>query len=546
MLGLDSRSILSFRSSRLVRRVALGAVVLAIAVGCHRGPRIVTGTPMADGSMVVFTPPQTSMIVSSSADATALREALGRALAARGYVLESDEGQRMTARLTARRVTMSIAIDYAPGSVVISYVDSNGVPVETATSSRRYDGWMRELRETIESEIGRPERERQEAIAQQERQAREAQEHAEQAARDERLEHERLAAARASAEADTARARAAEADAQARRAEAQAHPRIEGSAQVTVGRLGFDAAQARSASDTLTLSAGRGPEPMTASGVAGGSMSRSHLGFPDACPGWFSEAQHTLVLQTDMPYLRVEAPSDGDTTLAIVAPDGAVWCDDDGAGNLTPRLEGWWPAGVYRVYVGSYQRGSRASYTLVMSQRQAQPAAVYADAQPQPQPQVVETEQCTNLWAMEWLTVTAGQYGSADYQALTQREQVACSGVEAGATEYWGNGVTFRSGSTWYYPNGVTAISGDTFYYPNGVTAMSGSTLYYPNGVTALSGSQYYDTRGTTSSESGLLTLAASGLTRERYAELSQRRSSATTTFWRNMYLLVMVSEASR
>ena len=147
---------------------------------------------------------------------------------------------------------------------------------------------------------------------------------------------------------------------------------------------------------------------------------------------------------------------------------------------------------------------------------------------------------------MEWLAITAGQYGSSDYQTMADREQVACSGVEAGATEYWPNGVTFRSGSTWYYPNGVTAYSGSTWYYPNGVTAMSGSTLYYPNGVTALSGSQYYDFRGVTTSESGLLTTASSGLTRERFADLNGRRASATTTFWRNLYLLTMVTEASQ
>jgi hypothetical protein len=109
------------------------------------------------------------------------------------------------------------------------------------------------------------------------------------------------------------------------------------------------------------------------------------MGFPDACPGYFDAApQHTVVLTSDEPYLRIEAPSDGDATLAIVSPDGSVWCDDDSAGNLTPRLEGYFPAGVYQVYVGTYAPGRTSRYELLFSEHQAVAIAPSAPIVAQP------------------------------------------------------------------------------------------------------------------------------------------------------------------
>lgn len=141
---------------------------------------------------------------------------------------------------------------------------------------------------------------------------------------------------------------------------------------VVIGGLRFDAAQAQGVAGAVALSAGAGADPYVVPGQAGGPVRASQMGLPGGCPGWFTGApQHTLVLQTDIPYLRIEAPSSGDATLAIVAPDGNVWCDDDSAGNLVPRIEGWFPAGVYHVYVGNYRGGEIATYSLTMSQRQA-------------------------------------------------------------------------------------------------------------------------------------------------------------------------------
>jgi hypothetical protein len=388
-----SGSVLGLTGRRL--RAAIALFMVLAALGCVRRARFTTGTVGPDGTVATFAPAPTSIVVTGGPTAPAVREAIARALAARRYTLESEEGTRIFARFTSRGVSMRLAIDYSPTQVTVNYLDSTGLGFEDAMSSRQYDGWMRNLTSTMQEEIGRPAREAAEAVAraeeaqrQRERDAQEAEARERQRDRDERVERDRLAAARAQAEADAASARASEADARARRAEAIAHPRLAGVAHVRVGRLGFDATQAGGIATAISLSAGFSPDPLIVSGAAGGPMTRDRMGFPRACPGFFqAQPQHTIVLHTDVPYLRIEAPSDGDATLAIVAPDGSVWCDDDGAGNYTPRVAGWFPAGVYQVYVGNYNRGEIASYQLMLTELDVQAAPpVYAQAEPPPPP----------------------------------------------------------------------------------------------------------------------------------------------------------------
>lgn len=399
-----SSSILSLLRSSRVALLAIPVALLGTgAAGCRRRARetdtvMVAGGAGGESSYIAGAvgPQATTMVVTGSPTPAALREAIARALGARRYVIESEEGTRITARWSPRRVTIAVAIDYSPTQVSISYVQSSGVDFGSDRGLRQWDGWMRQLTGTIQEEIARPERERQEAIARADQQRREdaqrhdeaqlrqqrerlsAEERARERDRQERLERERLATARAQADADAQAARA-------RAAEAQSRPRIDVGLHASVGRLRYDAEQARVASTALTVNAGFTNDPYLVDGAAGGPVPARQLGFPSGCPGWFqAEPQHTLVLPYDMRYLRVEVPSDGDATIAIVTPDGNVWCDDDSAGNLTPRLEGMFPAGVYRVYVGNYQRGSVVRHSLLLSERQAGAGYVAGYAQ-QPQ-----------------------------------------------------------------------------------------------------------------------------------------------------------------
>ncbi|MEZ4410499.1 MAG: hypothetical protein R3A52_29065 [Polyangiales bacterium] len=110
------------------------------------------------------------------------------------------------------------------------------------------------------------------------------------------------------------------------------------------------------------------------------------MNLPAGCRGYYSgQPGHVMVLGDDFNYLRVESRSDSDTTLAIVAPDGSVWCDDDGAGGTDARIAGQFPAGPYRVFVGNYQPNVISRYQLSVSELQpavAAPAPVMAAPPP--------------------------------------------------------------------------------------------------------------------------------------------------------------------
>jgi hypothetical protein len=158
-----------------------------------------------------------------------------------------------------------------------------------------------------------------------------------------------------------------------------------------------------------------------------------------------------------------------------------------------------------------------------------------------------ETQQCSMIRVMQWLSIAAGVGSGAEYDALSMRERIACgAGVEASSPEYWPSGATLRSGDAWYYPSGATAITGSATYYPNGATAGSGDAWYYPNGATMMAGGQYYLPNGASSSESGVLEYAMGRLSRERADELLGLRMRSADAFWRNLFFVVMVSEASR
>jgi len=113
---------------------------------------------------------------------------------------------------------------------------------------------------------------------------------------------------------------------------------------------------------TINLRPGFSPDPWGARGTSGGASNASHI---DArCSGWISGApDHVLKVQSHFGFLRIFAESSDDTTLVIQTPRGQVLCNDDAYG-LNPSVEGRFPAGTYRVWVGSYTQGESSSYRL--------------------------------------------------------------------------------------------------------------------------------------------------------------------------------------
>ena len=84
------------------------------------------------------------------------------------------------------------------------------------------------------------------------------------------------------------------------------------------------------------------------------------------CRGFITQQpDHIFIAQTQFNQMRIIARSHRDTTLIVQDAQGQVFCDDDSGGNRNPMVAlRPMAAGPFRVWVGSYQRGQNARYTL--------------------------------------------------------------------------------------------------------------------------------------------------------------------------------------
>ena len=120
----------------------------------------------------------------------------------------------------------------------------------------------------------------------------------------------------------------------------------------------------------LTLAPGFIPDPATMSGTVEVQdlVDASTLG--SSCIGQISRnPDHLLIADGDFANLRVLAFSEVDITLVVQSPDDTYRCNDDAEG-LNPIVEGPFPQGVYRIWVGTYQREERrpSTYTIGFSE----------------------------------------------------------------------------------------------------------------------------------------------------------------------------------
>ncbi|MFO0603556.1 MAG: hypothetical protein U0324_10305 [Polyangiales bacterium] len=359
-------------SSALVLCALLGAG----SAGC--GARLV---PLRDqGAVLLATPAQEADV----------RAAIARALAARGFTAEAEQPNKIVARLDSRGMVLRVSIDYSATQYVVAYIDSQGYNFQVGPQgpmiSARYNQYTENLRRSIQEELGRPAREAQAAVQaqrdhelalaeaqrQQQNDALAAQAAERDRDRQAALERERLRTERAHAEAEARR------------------PIIVGHDATAVVGLRFNAGQVQGARGTIRLNPGFTPDPRTINGRAGGDVSAAQMGMPNGCTGFYAgTAAHTVFLARDFNYLRMETSAPTDTTLAVVAPDGSVWCDDDGAGNTNARIAGQFPAGPYRIFVGNYQQGVVSPFQLVITEYEAQnqvPVAVPVQPEPPPAP----------------------------------------------------------------------------------------------------------------------------------------------------------------
>lgn len=114
------------------------------------------------------------------------------------------------------------------------------------------------------------------------------------------------------------------------------------------------------------------PDPIVRRGSAGGPIDAAAL--DESCRGYItSEPTYLLKLDTPLPDLRVLVHMQGDATLVVQLDDGTVLCNDDSEG-LDPIVEGRFPAGRHRVWVGTYSSDAvGAPHTIAFSRQRSLP-----------------------------------------------------------------------------------------------------------------------------------------------------------------------------
>lgn len=131
-------------------------------------------------------------------------------------------------------------------------------------------------------------------------------------------------------------------------------------AAVLVGAVALVAPVA--AADTIDISSGLQPDPMSLSGQTGGPVESEDCGFLPAAPS------QVLQVTERVSYMRLRVEAPGDPTLLVEGPDGRFCAiTDQMGGDGSPELSGVWLPGEYDIYVGSAD-GRQTQYELSISQ----------------------------------------------------------------------------------------------------------------------------------------------------------------------------------
>ncbi|MDQ3038039.1 MAG: hypothetical protein M3Y87_36930, partial [Myxococcota bacterium] len=120
--------------------------------------------------------------------------------------------------------------------------------------------------------------------------------------------------------------------------------------------------------EIIALPPGFRPDPIVRRGTGGGPIDAASI--DGSCIGYIT-SEPTFVMKLDgaVPDLRVLVHMQGDATLVVQLADGSVLCNDDSEG-LDPIVEGRFPPGRHRVWVGTYsESGAGASYTIAFSRQ---------------------------------------------------------------------------------------------------------------------------------------------------------------------------------
>ena len=201
-------------------------------------------------------------------------------------------------------------------------------------------------------------------------------------------------------------------------------------------------------------SSGRGL-PATVAGMSGGPAD-APTSNNSACLGFTGELpDHILTLAQTIPMLRVAVASQGDTTLLIHGPYG--WTCNDDANGFNPALETEFPAGNYRIWVGSYIMGEYHDYTLSVDYIQAPTPALTPAPTPTPAPVPAPAPRLAVRGNFEGLDVA---FTGATIDELHN----ACTSFAANSDSLdWVddivlNGASYRNSSRYWEANALCAI----------------------------------------------------------------------------------------
>ena len=124
-------------------------------------------------------------------------------------------------------------------------------------------------------------------------------------------------------------------------------------------------ATSTSAQQSISLSAGFVPDPVTVDLYSGGSNQASNLG--GSCVGTVGSSPD-VVLHFDSAggRLAIGVLAGTDTSLVINGPDGRYYCNDDNSGLNPGLVWGQAPSGQYDIWVGAV--GDAGPATLVITE----------------------------------------------------------------------------------------------------------------------------------------------------------------------------------
>ena len=128
-----------------------------------------------------------------------------------------------------------------------------------------------------------------------------------------------------------------------------------------------------SAQTVMTLAPGFHPQSLT--GVAGGPQNASTHTAVDgqSCPGWIAHTANHQINLVGPIELTIEVESSIDTTLALWGPDG--WRCNDDIDGYNPAIRDTLGIGSYSIFVGAYNEGQSAPYSLLLGEGHAPTAA---------------------------------------------------------------------------------------------------------------------------------------------------------------------------